>query len=128
MLEALDRAGSGPESGEGTDVDSVGRATVGVVADGRHDHPEGRRLHCLRVDLAGERFEVECEDEKTRQKVLSAWRHEWEIDKEEIKAGKRSPFSSPEGIMEDMLAKLAGGEDAVECVQCPQLHEWGIFL
>lgn len=75
---------------------------------------------------SGERFEVECDDEGTRQKVLAAWTHEWEIDKDEIKAGRRSPYSSPEGIMEDMLAKLAGGDDALEFIQCPNLDEYGI--
>lgn len=73
----------------------------------------------------GSVFEVECEDEATRQKVLAAWKHEEDIDAEEIKAGRRDNHTTWEGIMEWMLGKLAGGRDKVEVVQHPDLFEYG---
>ena len=63
-----------------------------------------------------------------RNNILAGWDREWEIDEEEIAAGRRSQFSTPEGILYWMLVEMAGGEDAVKVVQEPELSDYGVIL
>lgn len=73
-------------------------------------------------------LDIECKDAATKEKILAAWKHEWEIDEEEIRADRRAEYSTPEGVLDEMLQNLAGGEDAVEIVQAPELWRYGILL
>jgi hypothetical protein len=82
---------------EGPIPDTIYRCTV--------DGHEVTAVYHSRVwrEAVAEPFEVECADAATKEKVLAAWEHEWEIDREEIRAGRRSPHSTPEGILQGML-------------------------
>jgi hypothetical protein len=73
-------------------------------------------------------LDIECKDAATKEKILAAWKHEWEIDEEEIRAGRRAEYSTQEGVLLGMLENMAGGEDKVEVVQEPELWRYGIIL
>lgn len=76
----------------------------------------------------GEPLEVECDDEATRQKMLAEWKREMELDEEEIGSGRRNNHTTPEGVLLSMMERMAGGENAVEVVQAPELWRYGILL
>lgn len=78
-------------------------------------------------EWVGPIFEVKCEDEATRKKVLAAWKHDEEIYDSEVAAGRRAKYSSTEGALEGMLGRMAGGSDKVDVVQEPDLFQYGIL-